>query len=709
MKHRHRLGGPADPDFRPEIQGLRALAVTLVVVFHLWPLRLSGGYVGVDVFFVISGFLITSHLLREIDATGRVNVPRFWARRIRRLLPASFLVLAVAAATTVGLVPRTLWPGAFAQITASALYVENWALQQAAVDYLARDGDPTLVQHYWSLSVEEQFYVVWPLLLLLALLIHRRLTGRAGTAGRAHRAVAAALALVAASSLAASVILTARDQAPAYFSTFTRAWEFAAGALTALAAGPVMRRPDRFPAGARTAMGWLGLAAVVTAAAVLTERTAFPGWIATLPVLGTTAAVLAGSGSVASAGWWLSLRPATWLGDISYAVYLWHWPLITLAPYALGHVARWPDKLVVLALTLLLARASTSWIETPLRTGAWLGAAPQRAFAFAAAGMLVFTAGQVATDRLLEQRRVSAIAASAARAAAVADCLGPKSLDDTTGCRPVEGTGPPVVPAEVIAQESRTSTLLQRCRQTAASPELLTCVLGTTTGQRRTVAVLGDSHAAQWLLMLDEVGKRLGWKVVVHTKSACPMTLARRVLPDSETGHTYQLACEAFTRAAIADVVADPAVTDVFLAMRADIYQWTSVPGEPLADPAVDGFVAAWRRLAVGGRRLHLIADSPRPDVNVPKCLVEHPDDVLGCSTPRDRALRPDDQLTAMRSPDAPEVSVLDLTDRLCDDRWCYAQIGSMVVYRDANHVEQDYARLLAPYAIARLAGTVPS
>ncbi len=159
---------------RQEIQGLRAVAVLLVVLFHLWPDRVPGGYIGVDVFFVISGFLITSLLLREVDRTGSVDLAGFWARRIRRLLPAAYVVLVVSAIGVVALVPRTQWQQFLGEILGAGLYVENWLLALGSVDYLAADAPPSPAQHYWTLSAEEQFYLVWPLLVLVGIWLARR-------------------------------------------------------------------------------------------------------------------------------------------------------------------------------------------------------------------------------------------------------------------------------------------------------------------------------------------------------------------------------------------------------------------------------------------------------------------------------------------------------------------------------------------------------
>ena len=281
-------------DYRPEVQGLRALAVGLVVLYHLWPDRLTGGYVGVDVFFVISGYLITSHLQRELQATGSIQLKRFWARRIRRLLPASLLVLAVSAVGVVALLPATVWMQSARQIGAAALYVQNWALAGDAVDYMAADNVPTVAQHYWSLSVEEQFYLVWPVLILVLARWSWRSRGRRAAPGRGM--LVPGLVVLALASLAWSVVATATDRSAAYFVTPTRVWEFAAGALLALL-GVARLGPSR---GAGLALGRAGRDRRVRAA--VRRRHAFPGWIALVPVLGTVAVIAAGTTAAGAAG-----------------------------------------------------------------------------------------------------------------------------------------------------------------------------------------------------------------------------------------------------------------------------------------------------------------------------------------------------------------------------------------------------------------------
>ncbi|MBO0843271.1 MAG: acyltransferase, partial [Nocardioides sp.] len=358
---------------RKDIQALRALAVGAVVLYHLLPHRLTGGFVGVDVFFVVSGFLIGSHLLKESVTTGRVRLGRFWARRARRLLPAALLVLVVVAVVTPVLVPLGQRSDVWRQIMGSAFYVQNWVLAAASVDYLAADDAASPLQHFWTLSVEEQFYVLLPLVLVVvAWKARRRLLTATGV-----------LAVLTGASLAYSLHLTHEVPPAAYFSTFTRAWEFLLGTLLAAAVvgGLRLHRYVRF------ALGTIGLLLILAAIWRFDGATPFPGYAAALPVVGAMAVIAAdGQGPLALAA---RLRPVTWLGDHSYALYLWHWPLIVLVPLATGHALTRVDKIAVLAASLVVSYASTKLVEDPLRYSAWLAPSGRAGLASAAAMVMV--------------------------------------------------------------------------------------------------------------------------------------------------------------------------------------------------------------------------------------------------------------------------------------------------------------------------------
>ena len=362
----------AEPSrFIPHVQGLRAIAVLAVVLYHFWPARFSGGYVGVDIFFVISGFLITAHLMRELTATGTVRLGQFWARRARRLLPASLLVLLFCAVVAMSpyVTPTSALPNEVREILASTFYVENWYLALNSADYLSHGGDPTTVQHYWSLSLEEQFYVMWPLIMLLAAWI-----GVKWFRGARRRAVLIALGVVTAASFAFCVLFTITNPAPAYFVTFGRMWQFGVGAMVALI--PALRLRN---AVGSFILGWAGVAVLVFVIFRFDGQTPFPGYAAALPTL-AAAAVIAASNTER---WWyptrlLALRPAQFVGDISYSLYLWHWPLIIIAPSVPFWGLTIYHRVALLGLCFVLAWLTKRFVEDPARGWKVLTSRPAR-------------------------------------------------------------------------------------------------------------------------------------------------------------------------------------------------------------------------------------------------------------------------------------------------------------------------------------------
>lgn len=370
-----RVAQRAERRFYPEVQALRAVAIAMVLLFHFGSGIdvVGGGFVGVDVFFVISGFLISEHLLGELDRTGRVRLGAFYARRARRLLPASLSVLLIVAALSAAVLPHDRWGESGASILASAFYAMN--LYAAHLTSLggqaAFAGLPTV--HYWSLSAEEQFYLLWPPLILLAVGVASWLRAR-GRAVDTVVAVGVALGAVAALSFGIALVWTWQDYPVAYFVTVTRVWEFAAGGLVAL----LLRR---WAPGPRTAT-WLRLLGlllilpgsvllvlpdVLPGAAVVPAAAAFPGPLALPAVLGAALVIVAGgttSGTLVHRV--VMWRPTQWLGLISYSVYLWHWPLIPLTEALLGHLGA-PVRAVLLVLAFVLGHVWARWVEDACR------------------------------------------------------------------------------------------------------------------------------------------------------------------------------------------------------------------------------------------------------------------------------------------------------------------------------------------------------
>ncbi|MBJ7450666.1 MAG: acyltransferase, partial [Blastococcus sp.] len=365
-------GAPAEKQhYRPDIQGLRAVAVGLVVADHVfgWP---AGGFIGVDVFFVISGFLITSLLVRERSRTGRISFRAFYARRARRLLPAALVALAATTLATYLVFLGGRFQETVNDVVWAALFGANINFARQGTDYFEGTAAPSLVQHFWSLSVEEQFYVVWPALILLAFAVgglgRRRRGAHAAPPGSPLLALWVLLGAVTAASFAWSVHATDTSPVTAYFSTFTRAWELGVGALVAISVAQL----QRLPLALRALLAWSGLAVIAVAAFTIDEGTPFPGTAASLPVLGS-ALLLAWGGSPGGPGtrWALGSAPAGFLGAISYSLYLWHWPVLIIAGALLT-----PGSTVFYAATvgvaLALATVSYYCVEQPVLHTNWL-------------------------------------------------------------------------------------------------------------------------------------------------------------------------------------------------------------------------------------------------------------------------------------------------------------------------------------------------
>ena len=333
--------------FRADLEGLRGVAVLLVLLYHARAPLVDGGYIGVDVFFVLSGFLITGIIVRELMGTGRLSLSGFYARRARRLLPAAALVLVITMIASVIVLPPLRVPAVAGDTISAALYVSNIRFAIQATDYLGSELAPSPVLHFWSLSVEEQFYIFWPTLLAVV----AGATFLRGRHDAGIRRLAIVLAVVLVGSLGLSILLTSVNQPWAFFSLPTRAWELALGGLLAL---PGAAR--WVPARVAVPAGWIGLALIVAAGLFLDTSVAFPGVAALVPTIGAALVIAAGlaatptGSSRYAAGRVLGLAPIRFLGLISYSLYLWHWPILTLPEAAAGEPLRWPIRVALVGL-----------------------------------------------------------------------------------------------------------------------------------------------------------------------------------------------------------------------------------------------------------------------------------------------------------------------------------------------------------------------
>jgi len=609
---------------RPEIQALRAVAVGLVIANHLFRDRIPGGYVGVDIFFVISGFLITAHLLREVQRTGRISLTQFWARRARRLLPMSLLVLLVSAAGVLFFVPQNLWTQFTREIAAATGYFLNWLLAADSVDYLAADNVPSPVQHYWSLSVEEQFYVVWPVLILLAALIGAR-ARRVGTT----TLVTCLLAVVTAASFAASVEITTTDSSAAYFVTTTRAWEFGLGGLLAVVAPRVIAGRDTV----RALVSLVGIVVIAVTAFAYTEQTSFPGYAALLPVAGTLAIIWAGT----PARLWSPttvglLRPVQWLGDVSYSAYLWHWPLIVLVPYVTGSDLTLSGKLVILAATLVLAFAGKNLVEDPVRDGAFLKSRkPRWTLVATALGMVVVLAIPAGVA-------VQAAVATATTQTAIGNaqtneqttCFGAASLDPTRDCAAVEPSA--VVPDPTTVADDTPVIYSEKCRSQPTDPRVRTCEFGDPDAITR-VALIGDSHSASWFPALEAIAVQNGWSLTTYFKASCEFSSAT-----SAAGNGIDPSCEKWNAQVQDDLAGIDNYDFIFTAHFSMRFPLDTPTDDSTYRAAMTAFSDAWQPQIDRGTTIVAIRDVPFLSKKIPTCVVENLPSTTACNPPQDES-----------------------------------------------------------------------
>ncbi|MDF2916400.1 MAG: hypothetical protein K0S70_617 [Microbacterium sp.] len=679
----------------PEIQGLRAVAVLLVVLFHLWPARLPGGFIGVDVFFVISGFLISAHLLREVERTGRVRIIQFWGRRIRRLLPASLFVLAAITVATLVIGPLSAWEQVFRHVAASAVYIENWALAADAVDYWAQSEAAPPTQHYWSLSVEEQFYFVWPLVFALAAFVATRRS-------RSPRsAVTVAVGVLVVASFGYSLWFSATNPSVAYFSTFTRAWEFGLGAILALL-GIERVRSLLAPLG-RALLAWVGLAMIGVAALITRSSDAFPGVIALLPVVGTVLVILAGtSGAPVSFDRVSSWRPVRFLGDVSYSVYLWHWPLIVMLPWVWGPLTT-VTKIGIIVATLVLAWLTKVLIEDPCRDARWLTARRSVPTFVAAAAVSALLVGVSVTAPPLGRDTV-ATRLEEANSFALTSCAGASAVGDPA-CD-IDPPGAPVPGSDIVAQDA--DPVIEQCFSQDANSELIRCTFGDPDATNGRVALVGDSHAGALAPAMMRLADERGWALDVYLKPGCPWSDTRRFREDNNVVAIDN--CESWRdQVSSALASAEAPYSFVVTTSYAIVGNMVEPAGEPTPfDASVRGLRETWGEfVSATSTPILVVRDNPNWDQSPVECLADSADGAA-CVESLDRAFsNRDPQVAAAEG--MPRVALLDLTPVYCPEDVCRAAIGGTAVYRDAHHLSRSFALSLAPALEQRIDAALQS
>ena len=638
--------------YRPEIQGLRALAVLMVVTYHIWFGRVSGG---VDVFLLISAFLLSLSFIRKVERGRPLALAGYWLHVFKRLLPAVVVVLLGTLAATYLFVPQSRWTEILQQAWSSLLYFQNWVLAANSVDYYAADhGMASPLQHFWSLSIQGQVFILWPLLFALAAVVSKR------ARLRFRPVVALVFGAVFVASFAFSVVETYGNQAHAYFDTRTRLWEFALGTLLAVVISYV-----RLPVVLRVAAGWAGLALMLSVGFVLDVQGQFPGYVALVPLGAAMLVIVAGqTGSRIGADRFLSLKPLMKLGEMSYALYLWHWPVLVIYLAWRGRQEVGPvGGTAIIVLSLVLAYLTTRFVEKPLRAATGLEGRGRAAVVIAVCVLLVGAPLGGWQYSLKQQDELL-------QAEAVANYPGARVLQPGYDGEP---TGVPVRPASMADPESWGQLQLP-CGGVPDGPSnpVLTGICFSSANveaPERTILVIGSSHAQQWLEAIEPMAESRNYRILALLRGGCSYT---------DSIATRSEGCNEFNEAA----------TEYALDLKPDVVMAvaTAAMPEDAADPLLEGFPAVAEKLTSAGIGVVGIRDNPRFAFDMQMCA--ETSGAEQCVAPLEDKLTP----VFPRTESAGGMVLLDFSDLICPDGTCRPVVGNTYVFLDDNHLTTSYA-----------------
>lgn len=644
--------------FRPDIEGLRTIAIVAVVLYHAGVPQVSGGFVGVDLFFVLSGFLITGMLVRELEQTGHIRLREFWARRVRRLLPAATSVLILTALVSFAVMPETLRTETALAIVYSTVYAANWFFAQNSLDYLNADEAPSPVLHYWSLGVEEQFYAVWPIALLLLFLVVRRFRLPL------RHSIAAFAVVVWVGSFTASLHYTEASQPIAFFSSPTRFWQLATGALLAVGVPWLRRIERRVAAGIQTGGLALLVFSIFDMGAAIERGNAYPGMLALLPTVATAMLVAGGTRAdeqLTVVERLLHTRLFQWIGGLSYSWYLWHWPVLVLWQRHFGETSV-QANLLLAELALVLAWITHIAIENPIRFWKPLQPRPEASLGIGA----IMMALTIAVASMLSLTDASHVEEAKAR-----------------GFRPL-----PTAAREDVSKVYTTNCVVEyhQVRQ----PD---CVFGNPKATKRMV-LIGDSHAASVFPAFDAAAKTLGYRLDTRIKLGC--TVAEVDQWHFKFNHPFK-ECSEWRAAQVRDLTRTPA--DVVVVVNANN------PTPPVFDAAagkrldvqegrlawIRGYAATLRAFKNAGSQVIMLRDNPRVPGNIADCVAMNMDDPAACNYARRYGL-PEPAADVLAARGVPGVRKLDLSDAICDQRTCYAVRRGILAWQKGNHYTATFA-----------------
>jgi len=642
--------------FRPEIEGVRAVAALLVAIYHIWLGSVSGG---VDVFFIVSGYLITTSLLSKMEREGRINLFEYLLGLARRLFPIAFTVLFFTTLFSILILPMTVWQQTIPEIFSSALYYQNWQLANTAVDYLAQDNGASPFQHFWALSIQGQFYVTWPLIIISAYFIARKVLKLP-----VRLTLLAVLSIIFTASLGYSIYITSANQPWAYFDTFARVWEFSLGGILALLI-PYLK----FKKSVGFVLGWLGLAVICFTGILLPVSSVFPGYAALLPTGGVILVILAAeSGSRFGVQKLLGSKPFLFLGNISYGFYLWHWPILIFyyAYFGTDNVS-YLGGLAILLSAFVLSILSVKFLESPVRKLSIKQSKTKLAGILVALMLPVILVGTSWVVYVDKQESINE------------EIIGSESNEDYPGARSISHNIKPnpdvePFPSPVNAKKDFPSFYSDKdCYIHRQKPGVSKCSYGETDNPEYTIALLGGSHSGHWFPALEIVAERQNLQIDLYNKDAC------RFSSDDMRGRLSE-SCMEWNDAVMEPLLADP--PDLVFT-TANLSRGDTIP---------PGFLGKWKELE-GITKVFAVRDNPRMLVDPPTCVEESPDE---CSKPRVDSLA---EIPPWENTENIPNNVIfaDMSDYFCDEDTCSPVIGNVLVYRDTHHLTASYVKTMAP------------
>jgi peptidoglycan/LPS O-acetylase OafA/YrhL len=714
----------AGTEHRDDLQGLRAVAVLMVALGHAGVGFLKGGYVGVDVFFVLSGFLITGLLLSSAAKHGSVSLTDFYVRRARRILPAAALTLVVTVVVAYWLLnfvraKQAVWDSLWASVFAANIH-----FAEQGTNYFAQGQPPSLVEHFWSLAVEEQFYLVWPAVLSLVLfgaVTSRRSRRRARTVDEtALRRLLIVVLVAAIASLAWSFYYTDVNPTPAYFSTFARTWELAIGAALAIGTSKLMRPPAPskvvlFLQDLRGPMGWVGLIGIACAGVMFSGTTPFPGSAALLPTLSTALVIGAGIGGGKprfGVGRLLALAPMRYVGDRSYAFYLWHWPVLIIASEYAGYDLPVRATLLLLAGAFLLSVITYALYENPIRRARW--SAPASAMLWpASVAAVVFvsaftleaindTSFRMQAGGTIEPIRLvlpgaSTKSAHAESSRAVAASTAGRPLPAVVAAVKAARRGAPIPspltpPVSGLEEHENLYFFPGGCSDPSRMESTSKiCRLGDASSSK-TIAVMGDSHAQMWMPAILRMAEQDGWAVLPVVKSACipntTWTSRRDFGIDGTRLDAHVRVCRAWYSWALQQIKA----------LRPDVTLIAGASGGAgghQAEAIKRGFISLTGALKSFSKDVVVITDSEGVAQQPVDCLLRRHATMASCTTTwSEERFYLNNDLAALSK--AHDFRFINTRGWFCVESQCPTVIGHTIVYRDTGHLTKAYAQELA-------------